>query len=159
MPYGWLHMAEPDRHQWMLRRNCALTPRQLGRAFAVLAGASLLVAGAWAAWGAWLVVPFALLEVAALAVAYVAYGRHAADYERIEATPRRLTVERSSGARFERFEGEPEWIRVEYGGLRREPIRLVKGREEIAIGRFVPDDRKAELARELRGALARWRAG
>jgi len=27
MPYRWMHVAEVDRHQWVLERNCALTPR------------------------------------------------------------------------------------------------------------------------------------
>lgn len=159
MPYRWMYVAEADRHRWVLKRNCALTPRQLGAWFGTLAGASLLIAGLWAAWGAWFVVPFAVVEVGALAAAYLVYGRHASDYERIEATRSRLTVETSSGARLERVERESGWVRVEYGGSRREPIRLVTGKEEIAVGRFVPDDRKAELARQMRAALARWRAG
>jgi len=87
-----------------------------------------------------------------------AHSRRASDYERIVATPERLTVETSTGARLDRLEREAGRVRIRYGGSRREPIRLVSGREEIAIGRFVPDDRKAELVRELRGALARWRA-
>ncbi|OJX00942.1 MAG: hypothetical protein BGO72_06175 [Burkholderiales bacterium 70-64] len=154
-----MYVAEADRHRWVLKRNCALTPRQLGAWFGTLAGAALLIAGLWAAWGAWFVVPFAVVEVGALAAAYLVYGRHAGDYERIEATRGRLTVETSSGARLERVERESGWVRVEYGGSRREPIRLVTGKEEIAVGRFVPDDRKAELARQMRAALARWRAG
>lgn len=159
MAYRWMYVAEPDRHQWVLRRNCALTPGQLGAWFGTLAALSLLIAGVSASYGAWIVVPFTLVEVAALGVAFLVYGRHAADYERIVATRERLTVERSSGTRLDRVEREPARVRVEYGGASREPIRLVTGREEIAIGRFVPDDRKAELARELRGALAGWRAG
>ncbi len=159
MAYRWRHVAEGERHQWVLKRNCALTPRQLGGWFGTLALFSLLIAAVLAARGAWVVVPFALVEVSALAVAFLAYGRHAGDYERIVATPERLTVETSTGARLDRLEREAGRVRIEYGGSRREPIRLVSGREEIAIGRFVPDDRKAELVRELRGALARWRAG
>jgi len=158
MAYRWMYVAEPDRHQWVLKRNCALTPQQLGGWFGTLAVVSLLIAAAWAATGAWIVVPFALIEVGALAVAYFVYGRHAGDYERIVATRERLTIERSSGARLDRLEREPVRVRIEYGGSSREPIRLVTGSEEIAIGRFVPDERKAELVRELRGALAGWRA-
>jgi len=159
MAYRWMYVADPDRHQWVLKRNCALTPGQLGGWFGTLAVLSLLVAGVLAANGAWVVVPFALVEVAALAVAFLVHGRHAGDYERIIATPDRLTVETSSGARLDRVEREPARVRIEYGGSARESIRLVTGCEEIAIGRFVPDDRKAELVRELRGALAAWRAG
>jgi hypothetical protein len=44
-------------------------------------------------------------------------------------------------------------VRVEYDAKAREPIRLVAGGETIAIGRYVPDDCKAVLVRQLRGAL------
>lgn len=159
MAYRWKYVAEPERHQWVLKRNCALTPRQLAGWFGTLALFSLLIAGVLASRGAWVVVPFTLVEVSALAVAFLVYGRHAGDCERIVATRERLTVERFTGARLDRVEREPGRVRIEYGGSSREPIRLVTGREEIAIGRFVPDDRKAELVRELRGALAGWRAG
>ncbi|MCL4184697.1 MAG: DUF2244 domain-containing protein [Burkholderiaceae bacterium] len=158
MAYRWVYVAEPDRHQWVLRRNCALTPGQLGGWFGTLAGLSLAIAGVSAAQGAWVVVPFALVEVAALAGAFLAYGRHAGDYERIVATRERVLVERRCGARIDRIEGESARVRVEYGGSTHGQIRLVTGHGQIAIGRFVPDDRKAELARELRGALGGWPA-
>jgi uncharacterized membrane protein len=68
---------------WVLRRNCALSPRQLAVAFGVLGTTSLLIAIAWAATGAWIVLPFAAIELLVLAVAFLAYARHARDQERI----------------------------------------------------------------------------
>ena len=76
-----------------LKRNCSISPLGLARAFALIAAFTLGIAAAWAYVGAWLVLPFAGLEVAALALAFLACGRHAADYERIELRGARLTVE------------------------------------------------------------------
>jgi len=63
-------------------------------------------------------------------------------------------VECGHGPRVERFERGGRPVRVEYDPHAREPIRLVADGEAIAVGRFVPDDSKAVLVQQLRGALA-----
>ena len=158
MRYRWTHLAEPGRQQWLLRRNCAMTPRQLAVCFGVLATVSLSIAAAWAIHGAWLVVPFACVEMLALAIAFVAYARHAGDYERIVIAPGRLVIEQASGGTTRRLECEPPWVRVEYGGTRRELVRLVAGSRQETVGRFVPAETREKLARELRASFADWRA-
>lgn len=158
MPYRWIHVAEPGQQFWLLKRNCALSPGQLGCWFGSLGVVSLSIAALFAFFGVWLVLPFACVEVAALAVAFVAYARHAPDHERIVVSPGRLVVERVTGGTLARIECEPEWIRVEYDRARREPIRLVAGRREVTVGSFVPDGSKEELVRQLRASLAGWRA-
>jgi len=158
MQYRWSHVAEPGVARWLLKRNCALSPRQLACCFGALAAVTTSIALAFAMQGAWLTLPFALVESAALAVAYVVYARHAGDYERIVVEPGRLVVERASGGATARLECRSGWVRVAYGGRRREPIRLIAGDREVAVGRFVPDGSKEQLVRELRASLAGWRA-
>lgn len=158
MPYRWIHVAEPGQHLWLLRRNCALSPCQLGCWFGTLGAVSLAIAALFASWGAWPILPFAFVEVAALGLAFVVHARHAADFERIVVSPGRLVVECETGGALERVECVPDWIRVEYDGARREPIRIVAGRREVTVGRFVPDGGKEELVRQLRASLAGWRA-
>lgn len=158
MRYQWKYVVEADRHQWVLKRNCALTPRQLGVWFGSLAAVSLLLAAAFAARGAWLVVPFTVIEIGALGAAFVWWSRHATDYERIEVSEDRLSVETSSAERLLRIERRPVGVRIEYSGARREPIRIVAAGDAIEIGGFVPDDRRAALATELKGVLASHRA-
>lgn len=157
MPYNWTHFAEPGQQHWVLRRNCSLSPRQLGWWLGSLGAVSTTIAALFAFLGAWPVVPFACVEVGALGLAFVVYARHASDYERIVVAPGKLVVERVVGGSLARIECEPDWIRVEYDGLRREPIRLVAGRREVAVGCFVPDGRKEDLVRELRASLSGWR--
>jgi len=154
MQYEWQYQVQSQQHFWTLRRNCVLTPAQLAIWFVSLSTVSLGIAAAFAAFGAWMVVPFALIEVSVLGVAFLCYARHAGDYERIEASPGRLRVEASHGASLRVEEVSPSWVRVDYRGRSREPIVLVAGRQKIAVGRFVPDHRKPALVQELRGALS-----
>jgi len=153
MGYRWSYIVDSGRHQWLLKRNCALRPWQLAAWFVTVVVAALAIAAVCAAGGAWIVIPFAIVEAIAVAVAFMVYARHAADYERIEATGDRLVVECGIGSRIDRFEHGGRPVRVEYDEHAREPIRLVAGGETIAVGRYVPDDRKAVLVQQLRGAL------
>ena len=160
MPYRWIHQAEGGSQQWLLRRNCALTPAQLALCFAAVGSLTLVIAAVFAAQGAWLVVPFAGIELMALALAFLMHARHAGDYERIVLERGGgLLVERLHGGALARFEGQAPWVRVQYGGSRRELIRLVVAGREMAVGRFVPDDERRRLARELRASVARWADG
>jgi len=68
----------------LLKRNCSISPAALARAFAFLVAATLGIGIGFAAAGAWLVLPFAGVEAALLAAAFLTGGRHAADNERIE---------------------------------------------------------------------------
>jgi uncharacterized membrane protein len=158
MLYQWKYVVEAGRHQWLIKRNCALTPRQFGCWFGSLAAVSLLLAAVFASRGAWLVVPFALIEVGALAVAFVRWGRHACDYERIVVGAGELSVETSSGEKLLRVEQRTAWARVEYDGSWHEPIRIVTDGDTIEVGSLVPEDRRPALANELRGAFASHRA-
>lgn len=153
MLYQWKYVVEAGRHQWLIKRNCALTPLQFGCWFGSLAVVSLLLAAVFASRGAWLVVPFALIEVGALAAAFVWWSRHACDYERIVVGAGELSVETSSGDKLLRIEQRPAWARVEYDGERREAVRIVTDGHTIEVGALVPEDRRPALAKELRGAF------
>ena len=159
MDYRWSYAVEGDRHQWVCRRNCALSPAQLGLWFGSLAVLSLTVSLFFALQGAWMVMPFAALEIAALGLAFYWWSRHATDFERIVVDPGCLRVEASRGERLSRFEQRPRWVRIEYSGGRREPIRIVTAESAIEVGCLVPDGLRAALAREIRSALAANGAG
>lgn len=138
----------------MLRRNCILSPKQLLGWFLSLSAVSLLIAGVFFLWrGVWMILPFAAIEIAALGCAFICHARHAADFERIVSEPGRLRIEAHLGQDVRVSEYAASWVRVEYRGGWRAPIRLVAGREAIEVGRFVPDHRKPALVRQLRDAL------
>src|SRR5438270_13892551 len=73
--------------QWLLRRNCSMTPGQLVAFYVSLCAWSLAIAGAFWWRGATLVMPFAGIELLAVAAALVVYARHAGDRERVVLTP------------------------------------------------------------------------
>jgi uncharacterized membrane protein len=153
MQHSWIHVASAQQQEWLLKRNCSLAPRQLAVIFGSLAGVSLCIAAVFATRGAWMVLPFACIEVLALGAAFVVYARHAADYERIVLCRDCLLVETCRGERLRREQCTSAWIRVEYAGTRRELIGLVTAGRRIDVGRFVPESERSRLARQLRTQL------
>jgi uncharacterized membrane protein len=158
LQYPWIHVASSQQQEWLLKRNCSLAPRQLAVIFGSLATVSLAIAGGFAARGAWMVLPFALVEVLALGVAFLVYARHAADYERIVLCRDCLLVETCRATRVRREQCVPAFARVEYAGSRRELVGLVAAGRRIEVGRFVPESDRAGLARQLRMQLNGWRS-
>ena len=91
----------PERARvWVLQRNCALTPRQVGTFYGSIVLVSALIAAGFAINGAWMVLPFSCAEVLAVGIALVCYAHHASDHERVCLNDSRLVVEAvSAGAR------------------------------------------------------------
>ena len=144
-PYGW---------RWQLRRNGALTPRQFVLAFA-LACTALLAVAAWFAWlGAPLVLPFAALELLAVLLAFGWMARHASDREELELHPGVLRVVRWEGRRQTVLELPRLVVRVEPPDSPNGLVRLRTGRQVVGVGGHLQPQRRGQLARELRWALA-----
>ena len=129
-----------------------MSPAGLAKVFAALALLVLAIGAGFAAMGAWLILPFAGLEVLLLGAAFVLYGRHAADYERIELESGRLTVEIADGGRTARYELDGARVSMEQGR-----VVLRGAKEELEIGRLVGAEARAELAAELEKKLIRGR--
>jgi uncharacterized membrane protein len=129
-----------------------MSPAGLATVFAALAGLVLLIGAGFAAVGAWLVLPFAGLEVLALGAAFVVYARHAADYERIELEPGRITVEVVDGGRSARYRMDRATVCMERGR-----VVLRGAKEELEVGRYLGAEARAELAAELQRTLIRGR--
>jgi uncharacterized membrane protein len=145
--------------QWLLRRNCSMTPLQLVAFYLSLCAWSLAIAGAFWWRGATLVMPFASIEMLAIGVALFVYARHAGDRERIVLKPGRLTVECTLGQRTDRVEFAPAWVRVEPAHGDRSLIEISGEGKRVAIGRFVRPELRRVLADELRAALRRCGVG
>jgi len=127
-----------------------MSPRALLTFFLVTAALSALIASAWAAMGAWWVIPFAGLEMTALGLAFIAYGRRVGDFERILLNDDRLLVEVCERARVRRYEFVPAWARVEMRriGMRSEVIVRSHDRA-VTVGRYLDEGGREKLAREL----------
>lgn len=158
---GGADAGMPWSVEWDLRRNNSLAQRQMLWIFAALGLLALGIATAFWHQGAPLVLPFAGIELAALAAATAIHARHATDREHIALRDGGLTVEHANGRRTERVEFQPIWVRVEPRHGDRSLIELSGQGRRIAIGRFVRPELRVQLADELRRALRRWqqRAG
>jgi len=139
--------------QWRLKRNCAMTPRQVGLCFAGLCVLSLAVGLFFWSQGAVLVLPFTALELLAAGVAFVLYARHAADGECIRLEPRQLVVEQESAGRLRRTAFAREWVRVEPRHGDGSLIEVYAGKRKVRVGRFMRAELRPALAREIRQAL------
>ena len=138
---------------WFLKRNCSVTPAQLGWLYASLCVVSLGPGTFFWFQGARLVLPFAWLELVAVGAAFLAYSRHATDGERISLSGRQLVVELESAGRLERAEFDRDWVRVEPSAGDRSLIALSARGRSVNVGRFVRPELRPALAREIRMAL------
>jgi uncharacterized membrane protein len=145
--------------EWVLKRNCSMTPGRLWAVYVSLCVLSLGIAMFFWVQGARMVMPFAWAEVLALGAAMVVYARHAGDRERIALRGGRLTVEYTDGTQVQRVEFQPAWVRVEPKQDDRSLIELSSHGRRMTVGRFVRPELRADLAQELRMVLRRWQAG
>lgn len=143
--------------QWLLKRNCSMTPRQMLGFYLLLCGLSLGIAVLFWVQGATLVMPFAWIEVLAAGAALGVYAMHAADCERIRLQPGTLTVECDCGRRTDRVEFRPDAVRVEPEHGDGSLIELSGQGHRIMVGRYLRPELRRELADELRRALRRGR--
>jgi uncharacterized membrane protein len=147
--------AEPVLRDWLMKRNCSVSPRQFVLFYASLALFSSVIAGLVVIRGAWPVLPFTGIELLVVGVAFLIHARHTIDYERIRLYPNRLVIEQMSAQRLTQFEFNPRWVRVEHGASPRDPVKIVSRGQAIVVGVHLAHYRRAAFASELRSALAR----
>lgn len=147
--------AEPVLADWLIKRNCSVSPRQFVGFYASLALFSSAIAVLLVVRGAWPVLPFTGIELLAVGIAFVIHARHAVDYERIRLFPNRLVIEQVSAERLTHYEFNPRWVRVEQGASPRDPVTLVSRGQAVTIGQHLAHDRRAQFVRELRESLRR----
>lgn len=139
----------------VLKRNCSISPAGLLRVFVLLALGSLGIAAGFALAGAWLILPFAGLEVLMLGAAFVINARHAADFERITVAPGRLDVEVGVGGHVARrvLDSSRARVSLERGyGSGAHVILRAPGRE-LEVGRHLHAKARVEFATELARGL------
>lgn len=145
---------DPAPAEWLMKRNCSMTPRQALLVYALLCAATLVIALAFTLRGAWMVLAFALLETAAVGAALLHYCRHALDHERVRLEGGCLLVERADGARFSSFQLDPGHARVSLPDAGMRTLIVIEARGvRVEIGRFLTPSARLELVRALRAAL------
>ncbi|MGH8853520.1 MAG: DUF2244 domain-containing protein [Telluria sp.] len=140
--------------EWLMKRNCSLTPRQALLVYALLCCATLGVALVFTLRGAWMVLAFALIEISAVGAALLHYCRHALDHERIHLLDGCLLVEYTDGARTSVVRLDPFHARVSLADAGMRTLVVIEARgQRVEAGRFLTPEGRLELVRALRGAL------
>jgi uncharacterized membrane protein len=139
------------------------------RQFATCRQARMLVLGAvatlsvsfalflWWFVGAWMILPFAGLEIVGLAVAFGWVERMADDRDCVEVTANRVRIVRFRGLKSQQFEFNRGWLSSELkrdrtGGLR--GVTLRQSGRSVDMLEFLPATEQHRALRELRIALS-----
>jgi uncharacterized membrane protein len=142
------------KREWLLRRNCSLSPRQLALAYALLCAGALGIALVFLLQGVWFVFGFALVELAGIAAALLHYARHALDHEHIALTDRCLLVERVKAGHSEQVRLDPAWTHISLPGHRRRAlIELESCGIRVEVGRYVTEATRRQVALEIKREL------
>ena len=141
--------------EWLLKRNCSISPRQLGGVYLSLCGVSLCIALFFLWQGAPFVLAFAGLELVLVGLALLVYARHAGDLELLRLAGRSLSVEQRIGTRVLRSDFKAEWLTVEPAAGQGSLVELCGEGRSVRVGRFLRPELRPAFARELRQALRR----
>lgn len=155
--------ANSEAHEWLIKRNCSAGPRQLALVFGSIVALSFAFGAGFAAFGLWMVLPFVGVELLAVGTAFLCYSRHAADFERIAVTPRKVSVQTTEGIQTRQWELDPRvsHVQIESAGRRwgkRVHVYLLAPGVKLELGRHLLDARRTTLGRELDATLMRARA-
>lgn len=134
------------------RQNCSLTPRQRLGVFVLIAFFPLLVASFFMMHGAWMVMPFAGLELIALAFGFYWVHCHSYDYESLTINNNKLAIEQRCFNKICRIEFQCYWARVILrdapGGDQK--LLLRSHGKEVEFGRYLNNEARLILAEQLK---------
>lgn len=156
--------AGSETNSWLIKRNCSAGPGQLAVVFGSLVAVSFAFGLGFAAFGLWMVLPFVGIELIAVGAAFLCYGWHAADFERIDVAPDAVFVEHVDGDRRHQWKFDPRasHVQIESRGRRwgnRVRVYLLAPGTKLEVGRYLLDPRRLQLGREISGSLMRARMG
>ncbi|MCD2516616.1 DUF2244 domain-containing protein [Massilia sp. G4R7] len=152
----YMDASEPDKPaaEWLMKRNCSLSPRQALLVYALLCTASLGIALVFTLQGAWMVLAFALVESAAVGAALLHYSRHALDHERVRLQDGCLLVEHADGTRRRVLRLDPAHARISLADSGMRTLVDIEARGvRVQVGRYLTPLARQELVRALRQAL------
>jgi uncharacterized membrane protein len=147
-------VAPDDEFSLTIKRSISLCGVERRWAYGLIAVLSALIASGFAAAGAWLILPFAGLELAGLFFAFRYFAKHEGDYESLTITGDHLVVERCMMGRMDRFECNRYWAQVvlsDTAGSCR--LALRSQGQEIEFGTYLSEGARRNAARELRNQL------
>lgn len=140
---------EGDSWVWHLKRNISISPSHLAFIFSCLGFISLLIGFAFYSMGATLVLPFSLVEIAVLLVAYFYNAIHANDYEKLIVDGNLIQIETKLGFKTHQIQLVRSLTRVETLTHMHEMVHLRQGTKVTHFGKFVHANLRPLLARKI----------
>ena len=147
--------------RFLVRPNCSLPWRHVVRFYLGVVTVSLTIAIGFALKGAWMILPFAGLEMLVLGAALYVVAHRAAQWQTISIRGDSIVVEKhgSKQEQFETFQCAWAQVELEPATIKGHPARLVirsHGRA-TEVGACLNEKEKKQLAEDLRQAVNRHR--
>lgn len=136
--------------------NSSLSLEGAVKLMAVMAAVTLVIGLGFTLAGAWMVMPFAGLELLALGYAFYHMYLHASDYDSIEINENTVVVESRNSTRSVRTELQRYWTRVMLREVEsgRTGVFIGSHGKELEFGRrFLDNEQRVALTRELKEKL------
>jgi uncharacterized membrane protein len=137
----------------VVRPNCSLSSRGMMLVVAIIATFSLLIGISFTLIGAWLILPFAGLEVLAVAYAFYYIHCHSGDYESITIEGDTVSIEKRDYKYDSRTVFNRYWARIFLRDLPcgDQSLFVRSHGKEIEFGRhFMNNDQRLLLAEQLK---------
>ncbi len=138
---------------WHLKRNISISPATMAWIFMGLGFVSLLIGSLFYLAGATLILPFSLVEIAALVIAYVYNAIHANDYEKLTVDGNSLKIESKVGLKTSQMQLVRSLTRVDTLSHLNEMIELRQGSTHTFFGKFVHANLRPLLAKKIADRL------
>ena len=139
-----------SKNRWQMRRNCALTPKQLLQFYIALVCLSLIVAAGFFLAGVWVIPIFTTLELSAVTVGFFIYCRHALDCETIEIEGKRLLVKKFIGYKETVYEFNTQWAKIEPPMETSKVFHISQSGLRVELGQFIRYEQQMALISSVR---------
>jgi uncharacterized membrane protein len=139
--------------RWQMRRNCALTPKQLLKFYIALVCLSLTVATGFLLAGIWVIPIFTALELSAVTIGFLIYCRHALDCETIEIDGNRLIVKKFISYKEAIYEFNAQWAKIEPPLKDSKVFFICQSNLRVEIGQFMRQEQQLSLIASVRAYL------
>lgn len=145
-------------NQIILKPNNSISPEAGVRVVLALAGLIFLVAFGFTRIGAWLVLPFAGLELLAIAYAFYFMHLHSADFESITISDDVVVVEKKDDKKISTTVFQRYWAQVSVrkvvDGADVNGLFINSHGNEVEFGKkYINDEQRVLLAREIKQKL------
>jgi uncharacterized membrane protein len=154
-----LEKAEPEEHQYafLIRPNRSMTARGMMVFVCFVGLAVFLTAMRFVLLGAWIVLPFAILEIGLLAAGFWLYERASRYRELVKISSDNLEVTQESVRSHRTWRFNPHWVKVT---LRLDPENWYPSRlfigshgEQVEIGACLTNQEREELSKVLKRSI------